>query len=97
MTYSPESFYDNVLENHPNKARSHRIIYSATGERMYAAAATWDLIVSSEYFKRGMINIQTVSEHLKTQARCDGQGPVFCESDIDRAIMASMNLDDERL
>ncbi|KKA27903.1 hypothetical protein TD95_004198 [Thielaviopsis punctulata] len=97
MTYNPESFYDNVLENHPNKTRSHRVIYSESGERMYAAAATWDLIVNSEYFKRGMVNIQTVSDHLKTQARCDGQGPVFCESDIQRAIMASLNTEADEL
>ena len=33
-----------------------------------------------------MVDLMLVSESLKDKARCDGQGPVFAESDILRAV-----------
>lgn len=90
MHYSPSDFYTNVLAGHANKTPSHRIVTSDEGERLLAAGATWDLITSHELFKRGLVDIGDVSERLRTQARCDGQGPVFSEGAILLAIDESV-------
>ncbi|UNI24203.1 hypothetical protein JDV02_009969 [Purpureocillium takamizusanense] len=90
MRYNPTDFYSNVLQNHANKHPSHRITTSDQGERLLAAGATWDYIIATDLFKRGLVDVGGVSEHLKDCARCDGQGPVFAESDILRAIEHSV-------
>jgi AP-1-like factor len=90
MQYNPTEFYSNVLEKHPNKFPSHRIVTSDDGERLLAAGATWDYIVSHDLFKRGLVNVADVSEGLKDKARCDGRGPVFSERDIISAIDQSV-------
>ncbi|KAJ6443990.1 bZIP transcription factor (Fcr3) [Purpureocillium lavendulum] len=90
MRYSPTDFYSNVLQNHQNKSPSHRITTSDKGERLLAAGATWDYIVSHDLFKRGLVDVGRVSELLKDCARCDGQGPVFAESDILSAVEQSV-------
>jgi hypothetical protein len=90
LSYNPTDFYSNVLQHHPNKTPSHRIVTSDDGERLLAAGATWDLIINHELFKRGMVDIADVSERLKTQAKCDGQGPVFEERAILEAIEQSV-------
>jgi AP-1-like transcription factor len=90
MQYNPTDFYTNVLSNHPNKTPSHRIVTSDDGERLLAAGATWDFIISHEAYKRGMVDVGDVSERLKHQARCDGQGPVFSERAILDAIEQSV-------
>lgn len=89
MSYNPTDFYTNVLENHKNKTPSHRIVTSDAGEKLLAAGATWDLIVNHDLFKRGLVDIADVSERLKSQAKCDGQGPVFEERAILQAIEQS--------
>ncbi|KAL2161199.1 hypothetical protein VTH06DRAFT_8418 [Thermothelomyces fergusii] len=90
MTYNPTDFYSNVLQGHANKTPSHRIVTSERGERLLAVGATWDLIINHELFKRGLVNVEAVSQILRPQARCDGQGPVFEESAILRAIEQSV-------
>ncbi|PKS10447.1 hypothetical protein jhhlp_002198 [Lomentospora prolificans] len=90
MRYNPTDFYSNVLSGHSNKTPSHRIVTSDDGERLLAAGATWDLIISHELYKRGLVDIGDVSERLKNQARCDGQGPVFSERAIIEAIESSV-------
>ncbi|KAL2020226.1 hypothetical protein VTK56DRAFT_8652 [Thermocarpiscus australiensis] len=90
MTYSPKDFYSNVLQNHTNKTPSHRIVMSDSGERLLAAGATWEFIINHELFKRGLVDVGKVSEVLKPQAKCDGQGPVFEESVIEEAIQQSV-------
>jgi hypothetical protein len=90
MTYSPTDFYSNVLQGHANKAPSHRIVTSEKGERLLAAGATWEVIVNHELFKRGLVDVTLVSERLRPQAKCDGQGPVFEESAIIEAIEQSV-------
>ncbi|KAK3489186.1 uncharacterized protein B0T23DRAFT_195311 [Neurospora hispaniola] len=86
MSYKPTDFYSNLLENHNEKTPSHRVVKSESGERLLAAGAAWDLMQSHELFQRGLVNIQAVSELLKGQAKCDGQGPVFEERAILEAI-----------
>jgi len=90
MSYNPKDFYTNVLENHENKTPSHRIVTSEAGEKLLAAGATWDLIINHDLFKRGLVDVADVSERLKSQAKCDGQGPVFEERAILEAIEQSV-------
>jgi hypothetical protein len=90
MSYNPKDFYSNVLENHDNKTPSHRIVTSDAGEKLLAAGATWDLIINHDLFKRGLVDVGDVSDRLKNQAKCDGQGPVFEERAILQAIELSV-------
>lgn len=90
MSYNPTDFYSNVLQNHANKNPSHRVVTSDEGERLYAAGATWDFIINHDAYKRGMVDIADISNRLKHQAKCDGQGPVFEERAIVEAIEQSV-------
>jgi AP-1-like factor len=91
LSFSPTDFYSSVLHPHHSKTPSHRITVSeTTGERLLAAGATWDLIQSHELFKRGLVDVGDVCERLKRVAKCDGQGPVFEEGDVRRAIEESV-------
>lgn len=90
MTYNPTDFYTDLLSNHDIKTPSHRIATSDAGERLLGAGATWDLIIGHESFKRGLIDVADISNRLKTQAKCDGQGPVFEERAILNAIEQSV-------
>ncbi|OAA62474.1 bzip transcription factor [Niveomyces insectorum RCEF 264] len=90
MTYNPTDFYTDLLAGHENKSPSHRIATSDSGERLLAAGAAWDLIISHDLFKRGLVDVANISNHLKTQAKCDGQGPVFEERAIIAAIEQSV-------
>ncbi|KAK7451953.1 bZIP transcription factor [Colletotrichum acutatum] len=90
MHYNPKDFYTDLLAPHNNKTPSHRVAISSDGERLLAAGATWDFIISHPLFKRGLVDVGDVSERLKNQARCDGQGPVFSERCIIEAIEGSV-------
>lgn len=90
MHFSPTDFYSEVLQSHENKTPSHRVVYGDDGGRLLAAGAAWDYIIAHPLFLRGMVDIGDISERLKTQARCDGQGPVFSEQDIIKALEASV-------
>lgn len=90
MRFNPTDFYSDLLANHTNKTPSHRVVESEKGERLLAAGATWDFIINHELFKRGLVDVGDVSERLKSQAKCDGQGPVFEERAIVRAIQESV-------
>jgi len=89
MSYSPSDFYTNVLQAHDNKVPNHRIVVSDTGEKMFGAGATWDLIQEHPLFQKGLVDVGDVCERLKSLAKCDGQGPVFEERDVREAIEAS--------
>lgn len=97
MQYSPTDFYSNVLQGHANKSPSHRIVTSEKGERLLAAGATWEVIVNHELFKRGLVDVSVVSERLRPQAKCDGQGPVFEEGAILQAIEESVGENSDEL
>ncbi|KAH7302915.1 basic-leucine zipper transcription factor-like protein [Stachybotrys elegans] len=86
MTYIPSDFCSNVLQGHSNKHPSQRIATSDSGERLLAAGAAWDYIISHNLFKRGLVHVGDASDRLKNCARCDGQGPVFSEN----ATLAAM-------
>jgi AP-1-like factor len=91
MHFSPTDFYTDLLQRHDNKTPSHRIVTDAqTGGRLLAAGATWDLIIQHPLVKQGLVDVAAVSEKLKSQAKCDGQGPVFAERSIVDAIEKSV-------
>jgi len=90
MRFSPTDFYTEVLHAHENKTPSHRIVTSESGQKLYAAGATWDYIINNQLFKRGLVDIGDVSDRLKRVAKCDGQGPVFEEREILSAIEKSV-------
>lgn len=91
MHYNPMDFMHEVLEGHPNKGASHRItIDPDTGEKLLAVAATWDFIINHPLFKKGLVDVASVSERLRTKTKCDGQGPVFEERDVLDAIEKSV-------
>ncbi|KAL7796476.1 hypothetical protein V8C37DRAFT_346153 [Trichoderma ceciliae] len=89
MTYTPTDFYTNVLQGHNNKHPSHRIVTS-DGHRLLAAGAAWDYLLAHPLYKRGLVDVSKVAEHLKRMAKCDGQGPVFSEGDVNQAIEQSV-------
>lgn len=92
MHFSPKDFYTEVLEGHGNQhlqQPSHRIINGEGGTRLLGAGATWDFILGSQEFKLGQVDVARVSEELRGRAKCDGQGPVFEERDVRKAIEAS--------
>ncbi|EXJ77921.1 hypothetical protein A1O3_09080 [Capronia epimyces CBS 606.96] len=60
-----------------------------TGDQLLGAGATWDYIQAHELFRNGLVDVGDVCERLKKMARCDGQGPIFLESDIRKAIAES--------
>jgi AP-1-like transcription factor len=60
-----------------------------TGEPLLGAGATWDYIQAHELFQKGLVDVGDVCDRLKKMARCDGQGPIFLESDIRQAISDS--------
>ncbi|KAL2269444.1 hypothetical protein VTJ83DRAFT_1628 [Remersonia thermophila] len=97
MSYNPTDFYSNVLQGHTNKTPSHRIVFSDKGERLLGPGATWDLITNHDLFKSGRVDVCLVSERLRPQAKCDGQGPVFEESAILQAIEQSAAENDDLL
>ena len=98
QTFSPTDFQvavglDPVV--HPVKNQIYRNIES--GERMLSAGATWELIQSSEAYRKGMVDVADVIARLKGMATCDGTGPAFREKEIRRAIEESVKLGGDEL
>lgn len=91
---SSAEFYTTMLAAHPGVSGgyiSHKITVShTTGERLLAAGATWDMILAHPSFKAGLVDIGDVAERLKKVFQCDGQGPVFAEGDIRKAVEESV-------
>lgn len=89
MIYSPTDFYSDLVPA-GQSARLHRVTYcKVSGERLYDAGATWDMIQEHESFKKGLVDITGVTKRLKSAAQCDGQGPAFRECHIQKAIEES--------
>lgn len=90
---SPVGSLHSELESgssHPHDGGPKNItLDSKTGERLLGAGATWDYIQAHELFRNGLVDVGEVCARLKKMARCDGQGPVFSERDIQKAITES--------
>lgn len=99
LHYTPTDFYSSLAsEGHNISYPMHRIyVCPTTGEKLYGAGATWDLIQSHELYKRGLVDIANVCERLKGFAQCDGQGPAFRESIVRRAIEESATCGSDEL
>ncbi|TGZ78073.1 hypothetical protein EX30DRAFT_310460 [Ascodesmis nigricans] len=89
-TPPPTSFTAPLFRAHPNRGPLHRITTSpATGERLLAAGAAWEMIICHPLYVQGKVDIVAVGERLKGVARCDGQGPVFEERDVLEAVQGA--------
>ncbi|VUC27385.1 unnamed protein product [Clonostachys rosea] len=89
MKFSQCSPSSNVSSGRKSKSGSRRVVESE-GQKLYASGAAWDYIVAHSLFKRGLIDITSVSRYLQQRAACDGQGPMFSEEDILNAIHRSL-------
>ncbi|CAH0046991.1 unnamed protein product [Clonostachys solani] len=89
MNFSQSSSSSNVLPGHKDKSGSHRAA-EPKGQSLYAAGAAWDYIVAHGLFKRGLIDITSVSRYLQQRATSDGHGPMFSEQEILDAIHRSL-------
>lgn len=65
------------------------VIDDSSGEPLLTAGQTWDYIQAHEKYIQGLVDVGDACERLKKMARCHGQGPVFRESDIRKAIAQS--------
>ncbi|KAL1971053.1 hypothetical protein VTN77DRAFT_4 [Rasamsonia byssochlamydoides] len=91
MRFSPTDLYSSVTGEKGERKVAHRIVVSEeTGERLLDAGATWDMIQNHTLFKQGLVDIGDVCERLKGHVRCDGQGPVFEEGRVLKAIEESV-------
>lgn len=88
--YKPTDFFSTLLAGHDNKSLNHRIVVSESGERLYDASATWEYIINHDHYQNSRLDLADISNRLKGQAKCDGQGPVFEERAIREAIEYSM-------
>ncbi|KAF1983876.1 hypothetical protein K402DRAFT_414248 [Aulographum hederae CBS 113979] len=62
---------------------------SSSNGQLLPAGATWDLIQSHPLVRQGHVDVADVCERLRNKARCDGQGPVFAEAEVWRAVEES--------
>lgn len=62
---------------------------TGTGGKELPAQATWDLIQSHTLVKQGLVDIADVCERLRGMARCNGNGPVFEEQAVWKAVEES--------
>ena len=91
LTFTAPDFYSNVIPGGTDQVPIHRMTVSEkTGEKMLGAGATWDLIQAHPLYKKGLVEVGDVCERLRACARCDGQGPVFEERDVRRAVEESV-------
>ncbi|KAI9655725.1 MAG: hypothetical protein M1821_005160 [Bathelium mastoideum] len=80
--------------SHSTHFPGRRLVPSLNGSRgmvsksstLLPAAKTWDLIYAHPLFKQGLIDIGDVCDRLRGLAKCDGQGPVFEETDVIRVV-----------
>ncbi|KAF2757351.1 hypothetical protein EJ05DRAFT_476624 [Pseudovirgaria hyperparasitica] len=56
---------------------------------LLGAGAAWDLIQSHPLVEKGLVDIADVCERLKGVVKCEGQGPVYEESLVWRAVEES--------
>lgn len=69
----------------------------ASGQRLLGAGMVWNMIITDPAAQDGMVDLSMVCARLKGLAKCDGQGPVFEESDVRNAIRESSTEDRDEL
>jgi hypothetical protein len=90
LKFQPTDLYRSVEGKLRARSFSPRVTDKETGERLLDAGSTWDLIHSHPLAKQGLVDLGDVCERVKIHARCHGQGPVFAESRIRKAIEESV-------
>ena len=95
MVYKPLDFPPLCSVEHTALLRQTHC--AVTGKKLLDARATWDFIQNNDLFKRGLVDIVDVRNQLKKIARCNGQGPVFSEGEIQRVIGKSAANVDHKL
>lgn len=101
LKFSPRTFSAAVTQRYPANTEqpiSHRIaISAATGERLLATGAAWDLIQNHELFRRGLVDLGEVCDKLRSLVECDGSGPTFPEGAVIKAIEESVGVGGDEL
>lgn len=90
QTYSPTDFQRAVGVDPKYPVTYLDFGTKEDGEHLLSAGATWDLIQSHELSRNEMVDIGDVCRRLKGRATCNGQGPVFLESQVIAAIEESI-------
>ncbi|KAH8692941.1 hypothetical protein BGW36DRAFT_385559 [Talaromyces proteolyticus] len=91
MEFCPRDVEKSIADSQKDGNLAHRIVISSkTGEKLLNARATWDMIQNHRMYKEGLVDIGDVCDRLKGFALCDGQGPVFEEGRVRRAIEESV-------
>lgn len=89
--FNPTDMRENLANGHKTGSLPHRIVRSSeTGDRLLNARAAWDFMQAHPLYKQGLVDIGDVCERLKGFTQCDGQGPVFEEGRVRKAIEESV-------
>lgn len=98
LEFSPIDVQKSIADSSKYGNLPHRIVISdKTGERLLNARATWDMIQDHPLFKQGLVDIGDVCNRLKGFEKCDGQGPVFEEGRVRKAIEESVGCGNDEL
>jgi AP-1-like factor len=98
LKFSPIDVQKSIADSSKDGNLPHRIVISdKTGERLLNARATWDMIQDHSMFKQGLVDIGDVCSRLKGFEKCDGQGPVFEEGCVRKAIEESVGCGNDEL
>ena len=98
LEFSPIDVQKSIADSSKNGNLPHRIVISdKTGERLLNARATWDMIQGHPLFQKGLVDIGDVCDRLKGFEKCDGQGPVFEEGRVRKAIEESVGCGNDEL
>ncbi|CAH0056274.1 unnamed protein product [Clonostachys solani] len=82
-------FIPKVLRGHGEQIGGQQSM-SSDGQRRLSPSAAWDYVVQHELYKRGAIDMSSLGTHVRKYARCNGNGPIFYASDINKAIQESL-------
>ncbi|VUC25063.1 unnamed protein product [Clonostachys rosea] len=82
-------FVPKVLGGHGEQIGGHQVM-SSNDQKRLSPSATWDYVVQHELYKRGAIDMLSLGTHVRKYARCNGNGPIFYVSDINKAIEESL-------
>lgn len=98
LEFSPNDVQKSIADSSKNGNLPHRVVISdKTGERLLNARATWDMIQDHPLFQKGLVDIGDVCNRLKGFEKCDGQGPVFEEGLVKKAIEESVGCGNDEL
>jgi AP-1-like transcription factor len=96
--YLPTDMRKTIADIQKTGSLPHRIVLSSeSGDRLLNARATWDFIQAHPLYKKGLIDIGDVCERLKNFTRCDGQGPVYEQGRVQKAIEESVACGNDEL